>query len=202
MEWTKRLKEIMHDRGINIEKLKSRIEANGNSLSRNSIGNIINGKNSPKIETLQLIAEALDIKLWELFSSEKNIISDEAIFGFVEFKGQVYRIRTRKDLKQLYENVAEIKKQNAVAHEALTDIQKTLEESARHFTPRKGIIRKSGKLSRRTLNKYQIIICDKKDILEPNDLKKDAKVWAFSSKADAKKAYEKLLKISDFNYMD
>jgi len=97
MNWIENLKRIMKNKDINIEILKNLIENNGYKLSRNSISNILNGKNNPKVETIQHIAKALKIEVWEIFSG----ISDSDINGFIEFNGEVYRIKSRSDLEKL-----------------------------------------------------------------------------------------------------
>ena len=88
----------MKDKGVNIEQLKTKIELNGHSLSRNSIGNILNGKNSPKIENIEIIANALEVDMWKIFSNESE---EDNINGFIETKDSIYRINTLKELKQL-----------------------------------------------------------------------------------------------------
>lgn len=200
MNWINKLKEIMTTKGVNIEQLKNKIENNGKSLSRNSIGNILNARNSPKIETLQIIADALEIELWEMLTTEKEIISPEAIFGFIEFEGQVHKIKTRLDLKQLCEEIDNSQEEAPPSSEAYSEIQKTIEQTAKHFAPRKGKNTNSNKLSRRVFNKYNITICNKFDVLGQNDLKKDSIIWAFTSKHEARTAMLELTKRLDFKF--
>ncbi len=76
MSWIDNLKQIMTDRKVNIEVLKERIESNGHSLSRNSISNILNGNNNPKIETLQVIAEALGVDISDILKSSKPVSNE------------------------------------------------------------------------------------------------------------------------------
>jgi len=103
MNWIDNLKQLMADRKVNIEILKDRIEANGHSLSRNSISNILNENNNPKVETLQIIAEALKVEIGELFNYSHPGQSE--LSGFIDFNGTIYRIQSVQDLEKLLEEV-------------------------------------------------------------------------------------------------
>ena len=60
------------------------------TLTRNINGN-------PTMETLQKIASALNVKVWELFTASTT----GEINGFVEYRGTIYKIQSREDLQQL-----------------------------------------------------------------------------------------------------
>lgn len=75
----------MEQKGISIESLKERIEGNGNKLSRTSISNIINDKTDPKVNTLQMIADALNVSIQQLFdprSQEIHLIINNKLETF------------------------------------------------------------------------------------------------------------------------
>lgn len=99
MNWIDNLKQIMLNQKVNIEILKDRIEATGHSLSRNSISNILNGNNNPKIETLQLIAEALKVEVSEILKPSQ--LGRFELNGFVEHKGKIHRIESLQDIEKL-----------------------------------------------------------------------------------------------------
>jgi len=99
MNWIDNLKRLMSDQAVNIETLKDRIEANGKSLSRNSISNILNGNNSPKIETLQLIAKALKVDISEIFKQSQP--DQSGLNGFIEYDGTIHRIRSKEDMEKI-----------------------------------------------------------------------------------------------------
>ena len=103
MNWIDNLKRLMSDQAVNIETLKDRIEANGKSLSRNSISNILNGNNSPKIETLQLIAKALKVDVSEIFKQSQP--DQSGLNGFIEYDGIIHRIQSKEDLQKLIQLV-------------------------------------------------------------------------------------------------
>ena len=69
-----RIAEILKEKGMTIEALKDKIEENGESLSRTSISKIIHDKSVPKIDTLQLIADALEIPITRLFDIKEKTI--------------------------------------------------------------------------------------------------------------------------------
>ena len=56
-----RIKEICSEKDISIVELSSRI-----GMSRVSISNMIAGRQSPPVDTLEKIAAALDVETWEL----------------------------------------------------------------------------------------------------------------------------------------
>ena len=55
----------------------------------------VNG--NPTMETLQKIASALNVQVWELFTASTT----GEINGFVEYRGTIYKIQSREDLQQL-----------------------------------------------------------------------------------------------------
>jgi transcriptional regulator with XRE-family HTH domain len=59
--------KVLKEKGLSAVGLSELMAAKGNPLSRISIGSIINGNSSPKLETLQDIAMALEIPLCDLF---------------------------------------------------------------------------------------------------------------------------------------
>ena len=52
---------------------------------------------TPTMETLQKIATALNVQVWELFTASTT----GEINGFVEYRGTIYKIQSREDLQQL-----------------------------------------------------------------------------------------------------
>ena len=99
MNWIDNLKRLMSDQAVNIETLKDRTKANGKSLSRNSISNILNGNNSPKIETLQLIANALKVDVGQIFKQSQP--DQSGLNGFIEYDGTIHRLQSKEDLEKL-----------------------------------------------------------------------------------------------------
>lgn len=63
------LDQILKERNITAIALSEMMDQRGHRLSRLSIGNILNGKHSPKLDTLSEIADTLDLKITELFDT-------------------------------------------------------------------------------------------------------------------------------------
>jgi len=63
------LDEILKTKGVSATALAAMMEAKGYKLSKVSISNILTGKHSPKVETLENIADTLNISVSEFFDS-------------------------------------------------------------------------------------------------------------------------------------
>lgn len=63
-----RLKEIMQEKGLTSVALASMV-----GLSKNTISNLINNKTKPSLDTLNEIAEKIDVPLWQLFASPEEV---------------------------------------------------------------------------------------------------------------------------------
>lgn len=68
-----RIKEIMQEKGVTSASLSTMI-----GIHKVSVSNIINGKINPSAETLEKIAEALGVEMWELFKSKSEIVEEIA----------------------------------------------------------------------------------------------------------------------------
>lgn len=61
------LAEYLKTNGITAKALSSKLEVKGYKLSSVSISNILTGKHSPKVETLENIADALGTSIVDFF---------------------------------------------------------------------------------------------------------------------------------------
>lgn len=66
-----RIKEIMQEKGVTSASLSTMV-----GIHKVSVSNIINGKLNPSTETLEKIAEALGVEMWELFKSKSEIVEE------------------------------------------------------------------------------------------------------------------------------
>lgn len=66
-----RIKEIMEAKGVTSVSLAEAV-----GIHKVSVSNIINGKINPSAETLEKIAEALGVEMWELFKSKSEIVEE------------------------------------------------------------------------------------------------------------------------------
>lgn len=88
-----RVKEICKEQGITIGELADRMQMVRESLSR-----AING--NPTLETLEKIANALDVPVTELFDKS----SDEVV-GAVRIGKNTHVINSKDDIKKLAEKL-------------------------------------------------------------------------------------------------
>lgn len=84
-----RILELCKEQGINQTELAEKI-----GLSRVGLSKAING--NPTVETLSKIANALKVDITDLFACDKRDLC-----GHIEYKGQVYTIKSRFDLENL-----------------------------------------------------------------------------------------------------
>ena len=84
-----RVKELCKERGMLMENLAQILGVTRITLTRNINGN-------PTMETLQKIASALNVQVWELFTASTT----GEINGFLEYRGTINKIQSREDLQQ------------------------------------------------------------------------------------------------------
>ena len=63
-----RIKEICSDKGVSIVELAKRV-----GMSRVSISNMVAGRQSPPVDTLEKIAVALEVETWELLKDPTDL---------------------------------------------------------------------------------------------------------------------------------
>lgn len=63
-----RIKEVCKEKGVKVMDLSTMI-----GVSQTNTSNIINGKVNPSLETLEKIASALNVPMWQLFASPEEI---------------------------------------------------------------------------------------------------------------------------------
>ena len=90
-----RIKEILQEQKMSVSVLADTI-----GITRANMSNIVNGKTSPKMETLKKIADALKVKLSDLFEKKES-----DIIGFLRVHGYLKQVTSLEDLKQLVEDI-------------------------------------------------------------------------------------------------
>lgn len=63
-----RIKEIMVEKGVSSVSLADII-----GVSKVTVSNLINNKTMPSVETLEKIATALNVPMWQLFASSEEV---------------------------------------------------------------------------------------------------------------------------------
>lgn len=89
-----RIKEIAKKKGISLSELSEKC-----GMAQSTISNIVTGKSSPALETLERIAIALGV-------STVSLISDQ-ITGYIMIEDEVHVITCVKDLEKVYKKLSE-----------------------------------------------------------------------------------------------
>lgn len=66
-----RIKEIMVEKGVSSVSLADII-----GVSKVTVSNLINNKTMPSVETLEKIATALNVPMWQLFASPAEVAKE------------------------------------------------------------------------------------------------------------------------------
>lgn len=83
------INRILQKKNLKKTDIAKRLGVNRQTLHSYLEGNIT-------LETIIKIANALEVELWEMFEQSEN-----EILGFIEHKGEVYRIHSKQDLENL-----------------------------------------------------------------------------------------------------
>jgi transcriptional regulator with XRE-family HTH domain len=92
---TLRIEEILKERGISKTQFADMM-----GVAKQNVNLLLQTNNTQKMEK---IAEVLGVKFTELFVTDEQ--PQEELNGFVEYKGEVYRIKTKTDLKSLLNKI-------------------------------------------------------------------------------------------------
>lgn len=93
---TLRIEEILKERGISKTQFADMM-----GVAKQNVNLLLNTTNTQKMEK---IAEVLGLQFTDLFMV--NDQPQEELNGFVEYKGEVYRIKKKKDLESLLESIS------------------------------------------------------------------------------------------------
>ena len=86
-----RIEDILRERGISKTQFAEMM-----GIAKQNVNLLLNTTNTTKMEK---IAEVLGVKFTDLFVYDGE--PQEELNGFVEYKGEVYRIKTKTDLENL-----------------------------------------------------------------------------------------------------
>ena len=92
---TLRIEEILKERGITKTQFADMM-----GVAKQNVNLLLNTNNTQKMEK---IAEVLGVKFTDLFVADDQ--PQDELNGFVEYKGEIHRIKTKADLKSLLDNV-------------------------------------------------------------------------------------------------
>jgi len=98
---TETIKQRMLELNMNNEDLAER-----SGLSSMTIGRIVNSdRHNLTLSTLEKICHVLDLNIIDVFGEKK----DEEVGGYIEYNGNIVKIRRLEDLKICYNNILERK---------------------------------------------------------------------------------------------
>ena len=86
-----RIAELLVEKGISKTRFAEMM-----GVQKQNVNLLLNTNN---IQKLEQIAEALGVEFSDLFVNDKPV--EEAVNGFVEFRGEVFRIKSKTDLEEL-----------------------------------------------------------------------------------------------------
>lgn len=97
-----RIKEIMVEKGMSSVSLADII-----GVSKVTVSNLINNKTMPSVETLEKIATALNVPMWQLFASPEEVTGDNELTALIQHKKDFYKAVTIEELKKIVTEIEE-----------------------------------------------------------------------------------------------
>lgn len=91
-----RIREILESKDIKVSSLAETV-----GITRANMSNIVNGKSTPSLETLEKIANALGVDITELFTPS----SSGSIIGVIRIGKTNYNINSVPDLSNLLDRI-------------------------------------------------------------------------------------------------
>ena len=92
---TLRIEEILKERGITKTQFADMM-----GVAKQNVNLLLNTNNTQKMEK---IAEVLGVKFTDLFVADAQ--PQDKLNGFVEYKGEIHRIKTKADLENLLKSI-------------------------------------------------------------------------------------------------
>ena len=92
---TLRIAEILSERGISKTQFADMM-----GVKKQNVNLLIETNN---IQKLEQIAEVLGVDFSDLYVNDKQ--SQDELNGFIEYKGEVYRIKTKTDLENMLKSI-------------------------------------------------------------------------------------------------
>lgn len=105
MELIKRLEDILSKKGINQKELSEKA-----NIAELSISRIMTGKTKPSLDSLEKIAKALNVELWQLFTNE---LHKKDLTALVDYKGELFKAKTLEELEEIVKKLKFIEKKSA-----------------------------------------------------------------------------------------
>ena len=91
-----RIKDVLKEKKVTVVSLAGMI-----GITQPNMSNIVNGKSAPSLETLERIANALEVDITELFAPS----SSGGIIGVIRIRDTNYNINSVSDLQNLVNGI-------------------------------------------------------------------------------------------------
>ena len=91
-----RIKDVLKEKKVTVVSLAGMI-----GITQPNMSNIVNGKSTPSLETLERIANALEVDITELFGPS----SSGGIIGVIRIRDTNYNINSVSDLSWLLDRI-------------------------------------------------------------------------------------------------
>lgn len=91
------VKNICKQQGITLKELSDRMKVKAEAVTR-----LLSDKGNPTLSTLENIAVALNVEVYELFD---NFNAEMLVRGYLEVGDKTHRINNFKDLEKIYEEL-------------------------------------------------------------------------------------------------
>lgn len=86
-----RISDILEERSISKTQFAEMM-----GIAKQNVNLLLNTNNTQKLEK---VAEVLGVRFSDLFVDDKQ--STEVLNGFIDYKGEIYRIKTKSDLEHI-----------------------------------------------------------------------------------------------------
>lgn len=94
-----RIKEVIKEKGLTITSLADKLGIARESLSRMIV--------SPSYPTLEKIATALNVPMWQLFASPEEVTGDNELTALIQHKKDFYKAVTIEELQKIVTEIEE-----------------------------------------------------------------------------------------------
>ena len=95
-----RIKDLMDAKGVTLKELASKC-----GISEMTVRRILTQGHNPTTDTIEKIAEALGVNEVYIYEVEAEIQSKTPLNGYIEFNGNIVRIKTFKQLEKVYNDI-------------------------------------------------------------------------------------------------
>ena len=95
MDTLDRIREIMQEKGLSQVQL-----ADKSGLAKGTLSRILNGKQELKPNTIEKIANALEVSFYDVAESLDDDSARFQVAGYIDYCGDIVRIKSLKDLKK------------------------------------------------------------------------------------------------------